>query len=144
MKTAAFSVWLFGAYLAIAGMLLVVLPETTCQLIGLRPPGETMWPRVVGALLLDLAFYCIRAARQKDEAFIRRTVVTRPWTIVLLAGCVGFGLENPIVLFFGLIDLAAAAWTFLALRSSVEPVTINRLVRSRSSRNALGNPVTKR
>jgi hypothetical protein len=116
MKAAALSVGWFGAYLALAGMLLLVWPETTCEAIGLRPPGETMWPRLVGALLLDLAFYCLHAACRQDEAFIRRTVVTRPWTIVLLSGLIGFGLENPIVLVFGLIDLAAAIWTYRALR----------------------------
>jgi hypothetical protein len=123
MKAATRSIWWFGAYLAVIGLLLMIVPEATCRLIGLRSPGDTIWPRLAGALFVDVAFYCLQAARHGDRAFIRRTVATRPWTIVLLLACVATRLENPVVLVFGLVDLVASAWTFLALDLEFEHVT---------------------
>lgn len=117
MKSAALSVLAFGIYLAIAGVLLLVVPGPVCDWFGLRPPGDTMWVRVSGGLLLVLAFYCIQAARTGQESFFRWSVVTRPWTIVLVAALAAAGLENTCVLAFGLVDVAAAGWTAIALRA---------------------------
>ena len=43
---------------------------------------------------LDLAFYCIKAAIDEHEAFIRWSVTTRPLTILFLGAFVALGYEN--------------------------------------------------
>ena len=96
--------------------MLLLVPEQLCQVLGLRPPGETMWVRLSGMFFLDLAFYCVRAAWSEQTAFIRWTVLTRPVMLLFLGAVVAVGLENPTVLAFGVIDVLAALWTWRALR----------------------------
>jgi hypothetical protein len=115
MSRAAVSILGFGIYLAGGGLLLVMIPRELCSLLHLRPPGDTMWVRLCGMFFLDLAFYCIQAARDDERTFIGWSVKTRPWTIVFLAAFVAAGLENPSILIFGVIDLLATLWTVLAL-----------------------------
>jgi hypothetical protein len=116
MSPAAISLFAFGIYLAGGGVLLILVPEWLCSTLTLRPPGDTMWVRLSGMFFLDLAFYCIRAARTEQTAFIRWTVTTRPVMLLFLGAVVAFGLENPSILVFGIIDVAASLWTWLALR----------------------------
>jgi len=116
MSPAAFSVLVFGIYLAGGGLLLVFAPGETCSFVGLRPPGDTMWTRLSGMFFLDLAFYCVWAARSEQKEFISWTVFTRPFTLLFLGVFVAVGLENPVILVFGIVDAMAALWTALALR----------------------------
>ena len=64
MSPPAISILGFGLYLATGGLLFVLVPEESCRLLHLRPPGDTMWVRLSGLFFLDLAFYCIQAAVQ--------------------------------------------------------------------------------
>jgi hypothetical protein len=118
MSRPAVSIFVFGAYLAVGGLLLLIVPREVCQLLQLRPPGDTMWVRLSGMFFLDLAFYCIQAARHDAQVFMGWSVWTRPWTTVFLVAFVAAGLENPGVLVFAVIDLLATLWTVLALGNS--------------------------
>jgi hypothetical protein len=120
MSSAAWSVLAFGVYLAVGGLLLVFAPSEVCNLVGLRPPGETMWVRLSGMFFLDIAFYCIKAALTEQKEFIRWTVWTRPVSVLFIGAFVAFGLENPVFLLFGVLDGAATLWTVLALRRSTK------------------------
>jgi hypothetical protein len=117
MRRPAITILAFGVYLAVGGLLLLLVPQELCHLLRLRPPGDTMWVRLSGMFFLDLAFYCIRAALDDQRPFIRWSVQTRPWTIVFLVAFVAAGMENPGILIFGVIDLLATLWTSRALRS---------------------------
>ena len=121
MYAAARSVMVFGIYLMVGGVLLVVAPELACQLSGLKPPGSTVWPRLTGMLFLYLAVYCFRAARDGNHEFIRWTVTTRPWTLVFVGALVLMELENPVILVFGAVDVAASLWTWTAIRGRPDP-----------------------
>ena len=122
MSPAARSVFAFGLYLATGGIFLVLAPDWTCNVAGLRPPGETLWVRLGGMLFLDVAYYCIRAARSEEIRFIRWSVLPRLVTLPFLGVVVAAGLENPSILVFGVVDTLAALWTILALpRSGVTP-----------------------
>ena len=123
MSRAALSVLVFAIYLATAGMLLLCVPAAACSLLGLQPPGDGVWVRVTGMLMLYLAFYCLQAARSEAREFIRWTIVTRPWTLLVVGGLVVFGLENPVIMIFGVFDVLASLWTALSLQESQEPST---------------------
>lgn len=116
MSAAARSVFAFGVYLASGGLLLVFAPERVCRLLALRPPGGTFWMRLCGMFFLDLAYYCVRAARSENAMFIRWSTYTRPWTLVFLSAFAACGLVEPIVVTFGLVDVLATLWTVLELR----------------------------
>ena len=120
MSRAAVSILGFGVYLAVGGLLLLLMPRELCSILHLRPPGDTMWVRLSGMFFLDLAFYCIQAALSDQRTFMRWSVKTRPLSIVFLVAFVAGGLENPNILIFGVIDLLATLWTIVALRTPCE------------------------
>lgn len=120
MSPAARSVFAFGLYLALGGVSLILVPHSVCDLFGLRPQSNTLCLRVVGALLLDLGYYCVRAARDEQIQFIRWTVPPRLLTLPLLGVVVAAGWENASILVLGVIDALAALWTLLALPGRAE------------------------
>ena len=71
-------------------------------------------------LTLFLSFFFIQAARSNLTPFFHWTVYTRSATILFLAAFVIAGLASAYILPFGVIDLAGAIWTGLALRSANE------------------------
>jgi hypothetical protein len=116
MSKAARSLLAFGIYLIALGFFLLIAPNTLITLFGL-PAATDVWIRVVGMLLVLLAFYDIQAARKEMTDFLRWSVVARASVIVFFASFALAGLVKPILLLFGGVDLAAAIWTQLALRT---------------------------
>lgn len=115
MSRGARSLLVFGVYLVALGVFLLIAPNTLITLFGL-PESQDVWIRVVGMLVTLLAYYDIQAARKEATDFFRWSVVARGTVIVFFAGFVIANLAKPILLLFGGIDLAGAAWTYLALR----------------------------
>ena len=114
MSSAAISVLAFGAYLCSGGLMLLLAPNQACRLLAMAPP-QGAWIRIVGMLFLILAFYCWRAAREENIPFIRWTVYTRPTTMLFLLWFVARGWIEPVVLIFGVVDVAASVWTLVAI-----------------------------
>ena len=117
MSKAAKSVFVFGIYLVVIGVGFLVIPNTPLALLGFPTTSEP-WIRVVGLLLLILAYYYIQAARSEMTPFLRWTVPTRLSVIVCFIILVLLGLAQPMLIGFGVIDLLAAIWTHRALRDS--------------------------
>ena len=116
MSKAAISILVFGIYLAIGGFLLVGAPAFVCQMLTLDAP-QGVWVRMTGMFFCILAFYCVCAASQEATAFIRWSVYTRPTTLLFLGAFVAAKLVQPVILIFGVIDVAASLWTAFALRA---------------------------
>ncbi len=116
MSNSARSVLVFGLYLVVLGIVLLVAPNFLLRIFLL--PGTTeVWIRVVGMLALILGFYCIQAARKETTDFFRWTVYARPTVIVFFAVFVLLGFASPPLILFGGVDLLGAIWTGLALRT---------------------------
>jgi hypothetical protein len=116
MSNAAKSILVFGIYLALTGLVFLVVPNTLLALFGFPTTNEP-WIRVVGLLTVILAYYYIQAACDEAEPFFRATVYGRP---ILIAGFIVFvvlGLAPPTLIIFGLPDLLGAIWTGLILRT---------------------------
>lgn len=109
--------FVFGIYLTCLGFVLVALPNLAFVVFGL-PGTNGVWIRAFGMLLLFLAFFCIQSARQEVAEFFRWSVYTHAPVIIFFTAFVLLRLVNPVLILFGLIDLAGAVWTGLALRSS--------------------------
>jgi hypothetical protein len=114
MSAAAWSMLVFGVYLAGGGAALLFLPERVCRFLVLPPDGG-FWVRLNGMFFWILAYYCLRAAREEGTAFMRWSVRTRPTTLVFELVFVAMGLLGPMILLFGMVDALAALWTALAL-----------------------------
>ena len=115
MSRAARSLLAFGIYLIALGLFLLIAPSTLITLFGL-PAVDDVWIRVVGMLIVLLAYYDIQAARGETTDFFHWSVVARASVIAFFAGFVLADLVKPILLLFGAVDLAAAIWTHVALR----------------------------
>jgi hypothetical protein len=116
MSKSARSMFVFGIYVAVLGIMLIVVPNFLLRIS--RTSTTEVWIRVVGLLLLYLGFYYTQAARKEMTDFFRWTVYTRSTVIVFFAAFVLLGFARPPLIMFGVIDLLGAIWTGLALRSA--------------------------
>lgn len=117
MSKSGQSVLVFGVYLTFLGAVLVAVPNLLLGMFRL-PATDEVWIRVVGMLVLCLAFYYIQAARRGLGDFCRWTVYVRCFVFVSLVAFVVFKLAQPPLALFGVIDLVGAIWTAVALRQS--------------------------
>ena len=110
------SITVFGIYLALSGLSFIFIPNIILPLFGF-PTTTEVWIRVVGLLAAILGLYFLYGVRYQDRLFFRATVFARVvfCTGVILFAALGWG--SPMLIVFGLIDLAGAAWTWLSLRA---------------------------
>jgi len=117
MGNAARSVFVFGLYLAVIGAIFVTVPNFFLVL-NRFPPTNEVWIRVVGVLVLCLAYYYVRAGRRGLTDFFRWTVTVRSFVFLAFCAFVLLRLTQPMLVVFGIIDLLGAIWTALALRGA--------------------------
>jgi hypothetical protein len=115
MGNTARSITVFGIYLTLTGLALVIIPNIILPLLGLGTTTE-IWIRVVGLLTLILGGYFLNSVRTNDDSFYRATIYARLVFFTGIAVFVLSGLASPLLVLFGLIDLAGAAWTWTSLR----------------------------
>ena len=116
MSNAAKSLFVFGIYLLFLGMVLIFVPNLLLRSFGFAETTE-IWIRVIGVLVIILGFYYFLAARVELTDLFRWSVPARGSVIFFFAAFVVLGLAPPVLLIFGVVDLAAAIWTALALKS---------------------------
>ena len=119
MSSAAKSILIFGAYLAVLGVGFLFAPNLLLGVFGFSPTNE-VWIRVIAMLMLILAFYYIQMARQELTGFFRYTVYARAIVIGFFAAFVALGFAPPVLILFGVVDLLGALWTGVALRRSAK------------------------
>jgi hypothetical protein len=122
MSKSATSVLVFGVYLVLLGLLLVIVPNVLLRFFGFAMTAE-VWVRVVGVLVLCLAFYYVQAARRELVEFFQWTVIVRAFVFVCLAFFAVLKLAAPQLALFGCLDLLGSVWTALCLRQSRPPVS---------------------
>ncbi len=122
MSKSATSVFVFGVYLVLLGLLLVIVPNVLLRIFGFAMTTE-VWVRVVGVLVLCLAVYYVQAARRELVEFFRWTVIVRAFVFVCLATFAALKLAVPALALFGCLDLLGASWTALCLRPRGSPVS---------------------
>ncbi len=116
MSNSARSVFVFGLYLVVLGIILLVAPNFLLGMFFL-PSTNEVWIRVIGMLVLFLGFYYTQAARKEMTDFFRWTMYVRSTVIVFFVAFVLLGFASPPLVLFGVVDLLGAIWTGLALRS---------------------------
>ena len=115
MSRGAMSVFVFSIYLYIMGFVLVVTPDTLVRIFKF-PETDGLWIRVVGMLVIILAFYYSHAARTEFRPFFVWTVIARSSVLLFFIAFVIAGLAPPALILFGVVDFAAM-WTLFAIRS---------------------------
>lgn len=116
MSRTARTLFVWSFYLLGLGVILVVVPNLLLALFGIAPTEE-VWIRVIGVLVLILAYFAYSAARQEVQEYFRWSVPARVAVPLFFAIFVLLNLAPAQLILFGLVDLAAAAWTWQTLRS---------------------------
>jgi hypothetical protein len=123
MSNAAKSILVYGVYLLVLCVILIVVPNIPLGIFGI-PPTNEVWIRIVGVQLLALGSYFVRAARIEMTEFFRWTVPARMGLVVFSIIFVALGLAPINLLLLAAPDLIFVPWTALALRAdeSARPV----------------------
>lgn len=117
MTAAARSIFVFGLYLLVNGLVLMTKPGLLLGPFGFPEPREP-WIRVLGVVVTVLSLYYIQAGRQNVVPFFQWTIGGRGLVLVLLTVLVVTGIAGAPLLVFGVIDILGAVWTWMALRSA--------------------------
>jgi hypothetical protein len=120
MSRAARSIYVFGFYLIATGGILIGAPNALLALIGL-PPTTDPWIRVLGVAVMAIGLLHVACGRSEQTGFFRASVTSRVFVFVAFVALAAMKLIPPVIILFGVVDLAGAAWTRISLRTA-EPV----------------------
>ena len=116
MSKSARTLFVWSFYLLGLGVILVVVPNLLLSIFGF-PSTDEVWIRVVGVLILILAYFAYFSARQEVRQYFQWSVPARVAVPVFFIVFVLLNLAPAPLILFGLVDLAAAGWTWQTLRS---------------------------
>jgi hypothetical protein len=116
MSKSALSVFVFGLYLLVLGIVMLVVPNFLLGLFSI-PSTTEVWIRVAGMLVLFLGIYYTLSSRNGMTSFFPWTIYVRSSVILFFIAFVLLGFVKPQLILFGVVDLLGAIWTGLALRS---------------------------
>ena len=116
MSRAARSLLVFGIYLLLLGVILVIAPKPVLALFHMQAAGA-VWVRVVGMLVCFLGCYYAMAARCELKPFFQWSVPIRALTILFFGTFAILNWVTPEVVVIGVVDIAGALWTWMALRA---------------------------
>ena len=108
------SLWVFGAYAFIMGLVLLLVPERVLPVFGFTEVSGS-WVDVLGFVLCCSAYYYIQAGLSGIEGFARLTVHTRVIAPVVLLVLLAAGKVDHMVLLFGIGDALGGVWTGIAI-----------------------------
>ena len=115
MTAAAKSVYYFGFYLYVVGLILIFIPNIFLNAIQM-PETNEVWIRVVGVLAFLIGFYYHRTGATNNISFFKLTIPTRILVFVAFMSFVLLKYISMILIGFGAIDLLGAIWTWTALK----------------------------
>ena len=114
MNASDLSIFIFGIYVALAGIVFIIKPNVILALLKITPIKDP-WIRVMGVILVDLAIIMLFMAINGVTLFYWATVYSRSWVVVGFTALV-ISKKAPVqFLGFGLLDAGGALWTLLTL-----------------------------
>ena len=114
MSHAAISIFAVSFYEIIVGIGFLFIPNVLLPLFKLPQTFEP-WIRVVGAMAILIGFYHINIAQMELSSFYWVTIYGRLGFVVVVGMFVVLKKIPTVLLLFGIIDLLAAGWTYLAI-----------------------------
>jgi hypothetical protein len=115
MSKSAKSVLIYGVYLAINGLLLLVAPNVLLNSLSIEPTTE-VWIRLAGILLMAISVYYFIAAKQELTVIMKATAFIRFSIIFFFTAFVLLELVSSRIIIIAVIDFLGGAWTFLMLK----------------------------
>lgn len=114
MSKATFSARVFAVYVFVVSTVLVVAPNVLLAIFGIASTSE-VWIRVAGVLAFNIGIYAWVGARHRP--FLEASVYTRALVCAAFGVFALLGLASPVIVLFGLVDLAGGVWTWRALKA---------------------------
>lgn len=114
MDAPTLSIFIWGIYVILIGVLLLFIPNKVLILFGHDQPKDH-WIRVVGIIAVSLGYFYLSSAHNEVYSFYWASIYARIAGLIGFSGLVIFKTAKPKILLFGLIDALGAAWTLLAL-----------------------------
>ncbi len=115
MSKSARSVFIFGIYLGVIGIILLLVPNMLITPFGIEPTYE-VWIRLSGILLLALAVYYTLGAKHEIVVIMKATAFIRLTIIFFFTAFALLKLTSPNIIIFSAIDFLGGAWTLLMLK----------------------------
>ena len=116
MTKSGATLFYFGIYVLIVGILIIAIPTSFVE-ANMLPPIPDPWARIIGLLLLVIGGYDVLCGKYDVKLFIRWSIYFRigfaAGTLVLVLA----GQMPPTLLVLGAIDAMAAIWTIWALKT---------------------------
>jgi len=112
----AFTLKAFGYYLAVLGVALTLAPNLLLNVFGM-PVTTEVWIRVLGIVVVNVGIFYVVAATCEAKLLFQTSVYTRSIVFVAFIAFAALGLASPVLVLFGVADLAGAIWTYVTLRS---------------------------
>ena len=122
MTPASKSLYYFGYYLLILGIALTVVPNLILSTFQIAPTSE-VWIRVLGGVVFGIGLYYVFMAPTNHILFLTLSVYVRASILLWFILFVVIGWAPAQLILFGLVDMAGAAWTYMALRKTTPPST---------------------
>jgi hypothetical protein len=97
------------------GATLLLIPNIFLGVCGIAPTSE-VWIRLAGILLMALSVYYVVAAKHQLAVIFKVTSCIRATIIFFFGAFVYLQIMEPVMLLFGAIDFAGAAWTYLSMK----------------------------
>ena len=117
MTKSAKTIWIFGIYLLIEGIFLMVAPSWLLSTIGLPEP-ESVWRIIAGLVVAILGYYYIRNAKENLLPFFHFTVQVRVLQFVFFVGLYVFERGTIALILFSFIEFIAGMWTMSVLKKT--------------------------
>ncbi|WP_273276226.1 hypothetical protein [Maribacter polysiphoniae] len=115
MSQSAKSVFIYGIYLTLIGLMLLFVPNVLFNLFGIEPTSE-VWIRFQGILLMATAVYYFIGAKYELILILKATAFIRFTVIVFFTAFVMLELVSPSIIIISVIDFLGGAWTYLMLK----------------------------
>ncbi len=115
MSKSAKSVLIFGIYLAVIGLILLLFPNALITPFGIEPTNE-VWIRLSGILLMALSVYYTIGAKHEIIVIMKATAFIRLTIIFFFTAFALFKLVSPNIIIFSAIDFLGGVWTLLMLK----------------------------
>ena len=116
MGPAAMSFFVFGLYMTVLGIALVLAPNPLLGLVGIAETTE-VWVRVVGVLVVVIGILDVLIAQADLRVVMRWGIYLRSGAAASLVAFAAADLVEPGILIFAAVDALSVAWAVLALRA---------------------------
>ena len=81
------------------------------------PETKEVWIRVLGVVVVTIGYYYHRAGAENNRSFLKHTMASRIFVFLSFTTFVLANYVSPVLIVFGVIDLAGALWTWTALKN---------------------------